>query len=328
MSKILVTGANGFIGQSLCKVLAAKNKFVRGIVRNKLPYNTNDNIEYFSIGDINFETNWMNLLSDIDCVIHCAGKAHFIEKKNAISEQTYKSINLEGTKQLAIQSAKAGVKRMIFLSSIKVNGENTFDINSDQNFKKTFKKIYTHDDIPDPKDFYGLSKWHAEKELQKISSKTDMEVTILRLPIVYGIGVKGNLRRLLNLVRSGVPLPFSMIKNQRSMIGLDNLIDLILICTNHSAAAGKTFLVSDGEDLSTPSLIRCMASSIGRTARLFPLPISLLKATAYIFNKQDEINKLVGSLKIDSSFTRETLNWYPKTNVSEGIKRMVQSQSF
>ena len=327
MSKILVTGANGFIGQSLCKTLGAKNKLVRGIVRNKLPYNINDNIEYFSIGDINFETDWMHLLSDVDCVIHCAGKAHFIEK-NAISEQAYKSINLEGTKQLAIQSAKAGVKRMIFLSSIKVNGENTFDIKSDQNIKKGVKKIFTHDDIPDPKDFYGLSKWHAEKELWKISSKTNMEVTILRLPLVYGIGVKGNLSRLLNLVRSGVPLPFSMIKNQRSMIGLDNLIDLIFICTNHSAAAGKTFLVSDGEDLSTPSLIRCMASSMGQTARLFPLPISLIKASAYIFNKQDEINKLVGSLKIDSSFTRKILNWYPKTNVSEGIKRMVQSQSF
>ena len=328
MNKILVTGANGFIGQSLCKALVAKNKFVRGVVRSKLPHNTNKNIEYFSVGDINFDTNWMHLLSNIDCVIHCAGRAHHIEKKNAKSEQAFKSVNLEGTKQLAIQCAKAGVKRMIFLSSIKVNGENTFEIKSDQKIKKKVKKIFTHKDIPDPKDFYGLSKWFAEKELWKISSKTNMEICILRLPIVYGIGVKGNLSRLLNLVRSGVPLPFSMIKNQRSMIGLDNLIDLIIICANHSAASGKTFLVSDGEDLSTPSLIRCMASSMGRPARLFPLPISFIKASAYIFNMQNEVNKLVGSLKIDSSFTRETLNWSPKIKVSDGIKRMVQSQSF
>ena len=181
-------------------------------------------------------------------------------------------------------------------------------------------------DIPEPKDFYGISKLEAEKELWKISRKTGLEVNILRLPLVYGERVKGNLNRLLMLVRSGVPLPFKMIRNQRSMIGLDNLIDLIILCIDHPAAAGKTFLVSDGEDLSTPELITQIANSMGRTARLFPMSISLLKLLGKILNRKEEINRLTDSLIIDSRFTEKTLNWFPPHNVSEGIRRMVQSK--
>ena len=324
MSKILVTGANGFIGHSLCKALAAKNKFVRGIVRNKLPYNTNDNIEYFSIGDINFETNWMHLLSDIDCVIHCAGKAHFIEKKNTISEQTYKSINLEGTKQLAIQSAKAGVKRMIFLSSIKVNGEVTGkkQINTVQNNIKN-KYNFQHTDTPNPKNSYAISKLETEKMLFDLSAKINLEVVVVRLPLVYGKGVKGNLARLIKLIKSNTLLPLSSINNQRSMIGIDNLVDLLIRCSDHPNASGKTFLVSDGDDLSTPDLINYIASSMGKRVNLFPFPLFLLKFIGSIIGKREEINRLVDSLKIDNNYTKETLNWKPIISVEEGIKRMV-----
>ena len=324
MNKILVTGANGFIGQSLCKELVKKNFFVRGIVRSKLNLNDYKNIEYKTIADINYCTNWTDLLSDIDCVIHCAGKAHVMEKTNIIAEQAYNSINVEGTKQLAMQAANSGVKRMIFLSSIKVNGENTIDSRSDKLNINKHKKIFTHNDNADPKDLYGLSKWNAEKELWGVSAKTNLEINILRLPLVYGKGAKGNLNRLLKLVQSRIPLPFSMIKNERSMIGLDNLINLIILCIDHSGAAGKTFLVSDGEDISTSKLIQYMASSMGRSALLFPIPISILKVSGYILNRSEEVNRLVGSLKVDSSFTREILNWSPQINISEGIRRMVQ----
>ncbi len=323
MNKILVTGANGFIGQSLCKKLIEKDKFVRGIVRNVSVNKNNYNIEYASVGDINSETNWMHLLSNIDCIVHCAGIAHAMKKKNLFTEKDYISTNVYGTKQLAIQAAAAGVRRIIFLSSIKVNGEHTNEVilgNSNNN-----KNIFTYTDKAEPKSLYGLAKWKAEKELWEVAAKTNLEVNVLRLPIVYGKGVKGNLNHLLMLVRSGVPLPFGMIKNQRSMIGLDNLIDLILLCIDHQAAAGKTFLVSDGEDISTPDLIKYISFSMGRRARLFPLPISLLKIIAKILNRREEIDKLVGSLKVDSLFTRKTLNWSPPVNVLEGIKRMVST---
>jgi len=328
MNRILITGANGFIGQSLCRYLIKKNKFVRGVVRDKLSIKNSDNIQYVSVGDINFKTNWMYLLSDIDCIIHCAGKTHSLAKKNIISDESYKSVNIDGTKQLAIKAAEAGVKRMIFLSSIKVNGENTDGLKLNEIDGTQHKFFFTHTDEPAPKDIYGLSKWNAEKELWKVSAKTNLKVNILRLPLVYGAGVKGNLNRLLRLVHLGIPLPFGLIKNNRSMIALDNLIDLINRCIDHPDAVGKTFLVSDGDDLSTPQLIKLMASYMGRSASLFPVPISFLKAFGYFFNKSEEINKLVGSLRVDNSFTCKILNWSPQINVSEGIKRMVQSEKF
>ena len=326
MKKILVTGANGFIGQSLCKTLVIKNKLVHGIVRNSSKVKKHDNIKYSSISEINYDTNWIEVLSNTDCVIHCAGRAHIMNKNDKISNETYSSINVEGTIRLANQAAEAGVKRIIFLSSIKVNGENTGEPTIGKINNNTNRNYFTHTDKPEPKDLYGISKLEAEKELWKISKKTGLEVSILRLPLVYGEGVKGNLNRLLMLVRSGVPLPFKMIRNQRSMIGLDNLIDLIILCIDHPAAAGKTFLVSDGEDLSTPDLINHIAHSMGRSARLFPMSISLLRLLGRILNRKEEINRLTNSLIIDNQFTKKTLNWYPPHNVSEGIRKMVQSK--
>ena len=326
MKNILVTGANGFIGQSLCKTLVIKNKFVQGIIRNSSKVKKQNNIKYSSVSEINYNTNWIEVLTNIDCVIHCAGIAHIMNKNDKISYETYRSVNVEGTIRLANQAAEAGVKRIIFLSSIKVNGENTSESMVGKINYNTNRNYFTYTDKPQPKDSYGMSKLEAEKELWKISKKTGLEVNILRLPLVYGEGVKGNLNRLLMLVRSGIPLPFKMIRNQRSMIGLDNLIDLIILCIDHPAAAGKTFLVSDGEDLSTPELITQIANSMGRTARLFPMSVSSLKLLGKILNRKEEINRLTDSLIIDSLFTKKTLNWFPPYNVSEGIRRMVQSK--
>ena len=324
MNKILVTGADGFIGQSLCNELVKRNKKVHGIVRNLSPLkNYNKNIKYIPVGNINHQTNWEHLLSDIDCIVHCAGITQVMKKKN--KEKNLYNTNVEGTKKIAIQAAAAGVRRIIFLSSIKVNGEKTAGIELNKSHSiNNDKKFFTHLDKPSPKDLYGLSKLKAEEVLLKISNETNLEVTILRLPLVYGKGVKGNLNRIINLIRLGIPLPLGMIKNKRSMIGLDNLIDLIILCITHSKAAGKIFLASDGEDLSTSDLIKYIAFFMGQSSRLFYVPVSILKLAGYILNRNEEINKLVSFLEIDIQFTCETLDWLPAVKVSEGIRRMVQ----
>ena len=324
MKKTCITGANGFIGKSICETLSKKNKLVVAAVRTNKSFLSIPNTNFISIDNIDHNTNWSKALEECDNVIHCAGKAHVMDNENKLDD--YHSINVEGTKNLAEQAAKAGVKRLIFLSSIKVNGESTDKVQNQKTKNSEINSIFTHINTPNPKDPYAISKYEAEKELWKISKKTGLEVNILRLPLVYGERVKGNLNRLLMLVRSGVPLPFKMIRNQRSMIGLDNLIDLIILCIDHPAAAGKTFLVSDGEDLSTPDLINHIAHSMGRSARLFPMSISLLKLLGRILNRKEEINRLTDSLIIDSRFTEKTLNWFPPHDVSEGIRRMVQSK--
>ena len=203
----------------------------------------------------------------------------------------------------------------MFLSSIKVNGEVTQE-------KETFR----YNDAPNPKDAYAKSKLEAEKVLWKVSSELGLEIVIVRLPLVYGFDVRGNLARLIKLVKSNIFLPLSLVKNQRSMIGMDNLVDLLIRCVDHPEASGKTFLASDGEDLSTPELIKLIASSMGRKANLFPFPISILKFLGSVLGKREEINRLVGSLRIDDSYTKEILNWKPPLSIEEGIRRMIQGK--
>ena len=315
MKKILVTGASGFIGQSLCETLSKSGRLVLGAVRNLNSILINKNIEYIPVGDIAFKKNWKDLLVDVDCIIHCAGRAHkMIDNKNL---DTYSLANINGTKYLAEQAVEAGVKRLVFLSSVKVNGETTH-----QNTKQKL----SHKDTPNPNDYYAISKLEAEKALWDISLRTGLEVVVVRLPLVYGYGVKGNLARLIKLVKSRIPLPLSLVKNQRSMIGIDNLVDLLIRCIDHPEASGKTFLASDGEDLSTPELVKLIASSMGKKANLFPFPISILKFLGSVFRRREEINRLVRSLRIDDSYTKEILNWTPPITVEEGIRRMVQGK--
>ena len=315
MNKICVTGANGFIGKSVCKTLSCSGKITKGFVRTLNPSLNLLGIQYVPVGDISLSIDWKNHLMNYNSIIHCAGIAHSMDQKHG--SDAYSLVNIEGTRQLAEQAVKAGIKRIVFLSSIKVNGESNEK-------KKYSNKIFTHNDIPDPKDYYATSKFEAENVLWEVSAKTGLEVVVLRLPLVYGKGVKGNLMRLIQLVNSGVPLPLGMVNNQRSMIGIDNLVDLIIRCIDHPDAAGKTFLVSDGEDLSTSDLINHLASSMHRKSRLFPFPIFLLKFLSFIFGKQKDIDRLVGSLKVDSSYVQKILNWTPPVSVAEGIRRMVQ----
>lgn len=326
MKKTLVTGASGFIGQSLCETLLKLGRSTRGTVRYLNSFLSNSGIEYVQVEDITLKTTWKDILVGIDCVIHCAGRAHVMHETKKNTLKIYRTVNVDSTKKLAEQAAKAGVKRFIFLSSVKVNGESTNNEYSDNVSNKPKKKIFTHNDIPNPEDPYAISKLEAEKVLWEISSKTDLEVTVIRLPLVYGYGAKGNLARLIKLIQSNIPLPLAKVQNQRSMIGIDNLIDLLICCIDHPHAAGKTFLVSDCDDLSTPGLINYIASSMERRAYLFPFPIFLLKLLFSILGKKGEINRLVGSLKIDGSYTRDILNWAPPVSVAEGIKRMVKGK--
>ena len=316
MKKICITGANGFIGKTLCKSIKAPDNHIRGFVRARDLVNNFSETEYISVGDISSKTNWKDHLKGFDCIIHCAGLTH--QMSSIKNKNVYNLVNTDGTKRLAEHAVEVGVKRLVFLSSVKVNGESTYKTNTKQKF--------SHKNTPNPQDPYAISKLEAEKVLWKISSRTDLEVVVVRLPLVYGNGVKGNLARLIKLVRSGIPLPLSLIKNQRSMIGIDNLVDLLIRCIDHPEAKGKTFLASDGEDLSTPELIKFIASSMGRKANLFPLPIFILKFLGSVFGKSEEINRLVGSLSIDNSYTKEILNWNPPLSIEKSIRRMVQEK--
>ena len=316
MKKICITGANGFIGKTLYKSLKAPDNHIRGLVRAIDLDNNSSETEHISVGDINSKTNWKDHLKGFDCIIHCAGLTHQMSSIKDIN--VYNLVNTEGTKRLAEHAVEASIKRLVFLSSVKVNGESTYQINIKQKFS------YEHK--PNPQDLYARSKLLAEKSLWEISSRTGLEVVVVRLPLVYGNGVKGNLEGLIKLVKSGIPLPLSLVKNQRSMIGIDNLVDLLIRCIDHPEAGGKTFLASDDEDLSTPELIKLIASSMGKKVNLFPVPILMLKFLGSVFGKREEINRLVGSLRIDNSYTKEILNWTPPISVEEGIRRMVQGK--
>ena len=308
MNKICITGASGFIGKNLCIALSSSNKSARALVRNINQAMNLPSIEYETVGDIRNDLNWEKYLHGCSTVIHCAGKAHNMNEKDDI--KTYKSINSDCTKQLAEHAIRAGVKRIIFLSTVKVNGEITKEI------------PFTSQDKPNPQDAYSVSKFEAEKALWEISSRSNLEVVVLRLPLVYGLGAKGNMLRLMKLIGLKIPLPLSLVKNKRSLIGIDNLIDLLIHCIEHPSIYGKTFLVSD-EDVSTPELLKYIASAMGTSVKLFPVPLSFLKFFSFIIKRKDEINRLTSSLQVDSKEIREILNWSPPISIKDGIKRMV-----
>ena len=224
----------------------------------------------------------------------------------------YRAVNVDGSRRLAEQAAAAGVRRLVFLSSIGVLGVHT-----------NGRGPFIVSDEPNPVENYAISKCEAEQVLWAVAANTGMEVVVLRPPLVYGPGVKGNFLRLLRWVARGVPLPLGAVQNQRSLVGLDNLVDLLIRCVDHPAAAGQTFLVSDGQDLSTPELIRQLARAMHKSPRLIPVPVPLLRLAGRALGKQAEVDRLVGSLQIDSSFTRETLGWVPPVSVEAGMQTMV-----
>ena len=308
IKKVLVTGAGGFIGSAFCTKILAEGWQVRGTLRSesdagRLP----DGVEAFSIRSIDSDTKWDDALAGIDTVVHLAARVHVMDDASSEPLAEYRKVNVEGTKCLAVASANAGVKRFIFISSIKVNGEGR-------------ASAYIEDDEEAPEDSYGVSKWEAEQELHKISDTTGIEVVILRPPLVYGPGVKANFLRLFKIVERGFPLPLSSIKNRRSFIYLGNLTDAIITCMTNPNAAGKTYLVSDGEDVSTPELIRRIGAASGRRALLLPVPVWIMRMAGRITGKYDEVERLVGSLTVDISKICKELEWKPPYTMEHGLR--------
>ena len=281
--KILITGQNGFIGKALFNLLQQQGHKVHGTVRSE--QKTDKDI--VAVGDISSTTNWTEVLKDIESVIHLANRAHVLNDKAKDPLTVFRQVNVDGTIQLAKQAVESGVKRFIFVSSIKVNGEFT-----DQ-------KPFNVNDRPDPQDPYAISKLEAENALRKISKKSSMEVIIIRPPLVYGQGVKGNFQRLTRLVELGVPLPFASINNKRSLISLDNLIQILAKSISYPALANQILLVADEQDLSTPELIRKIATSINKPVRLFHFPPNLLKILGKLIGQSKLIERLCENLQID-----------------------------
>ena len=308
----MITGSTGFVGQNLCKKLISKKYFTREIVRSNLK-KKEENSEIYNVGKINKYTNWSAALKNIDCVIHCAARVHKINEDNLDSLDQYRKINVEGTRNLAEQSAKAGVKRMIFLSSIKVNGEET-----------KLSSPFRHDDVPKPVSPYAISKYEAEGALEEISKKYGMEIVIIRPPLIYGPNVKGNFLRLINLANRQIPLPISKINNLRSFVSLDNLVDLICCCINHPSAPGKVFLVSDDIDISTPELIKKIGYALGKPQLFIPIPLFILRFLGKIIGKSSEIERLLGDCQVDCKKTHEVLGWKPYMKIDDGILNTVK----
>lgn len=309
---VLVTGASGFVGSALCARLRLDGHSVLGTVR-RLDSNR-DGSQAAAIGNLASDTNWTASLKNADGVVHLAARVHMMADKSADPLTEFRRVNVHGTTALARQAAAAGVQRFVFLSSIKVNGEFTMP-----------GEPFTADDTPAPIDPYGISKHEAEQSLRQIAAETGMEVVIIRSPLVYGPGVKANFRAMMHWLARGLPLPLATVtKNRRSLVALDNLVDLIATCLDHPSVANQTFLVSDGEDLSTADLLKRMGSAMGHPTRLFYLPPVLLRLGAVVVNKPGVYQRLCGSLQVDISKTKQLLGWSPPVSLDEGLHRTAE----
>jgi len=305
--KALVTGAAGFVGTNLCRYLGKNGISFRRSVRR----HDGANGETVVVGDIDENTDWSQALEGVEVVVHLAARVHIMRERASDPLVEFRKVNVFAALNLAQQAAEAGVRRFVYLSTIKVNGEET----GEQPFRA--------DDPPAPQDSYGMSKMEAEEGLFRIGRRTGMEVVIIRPPLVYGKGAGGNFSRLVGLVKKGWFLPFALIKNKRSLVGMENLCSLITLCLTHPAAANRVWLVSDGEDVSTPQLVKLIARSCGVPARIFPAPVWMLRFLAKMTGKGAEMSRLIGDLQVDSSQTRSLLQWQPPLSLIQGIEMSV-----
>ena len=299
--KALVSGATGFVGTALCARLAASGYGVVPAVRSKsgLPHEV-------VVGNLDASTDWRPALTGCDVVIHLAARVHVMIDAAQDPLALYRVTNTEATLNLARQAADAGVKRFVFISTIKVNGEGC-----DAPYRET--------DTAAPEDAYAISKWEAEEGLRQIAADTGLEVVILRPPLVYGPGVKANFLRLIQVIKKSWPLPLGAIRNRRSLLYLGNFVDAIRLCVEHPAAAGQTFLLDDGEPVSTPDLIRAVARGLGRPARLLAVPVGMLEAAGTLLGKRAAVARLTSSLFVDSSVIRSRLGWVPPFTLEQGL---------
>ena len=308
-----ITGATGFVGSAVLERLAAQAGVeIRALVRRvgvKLP----GNAVAVQVGE-DFLLEGDQPLEGVDVLVHCAARVHIMSDASSDPLSEYRSVNVAGTLKLAESAARSGVKRFIFISSIKVNGEGTAP-----------GKPYTADDMPAPVDAYGISKMEAEQRLMLLGNATGMEIVIIRPVLVYGPGVKANFRSMMSWLNKGVPLPLGAIPNQRSLVALDNLVDLVVTCLDHAAAANQTFLVSDDDDMSTTELLKRMGEALQTPVRLIPVPAWLLLRGAALLGRKDVARRLCGSLQVDISKTRSLLGWTPPLTVAQALSKTARS---
>ena len=308
---ILITGATGFVGKALVQRLLSENELRRLVVAvRKGGLSWPEQVLPVVTGDLNQTTEWSIALKGVAVVVHSAARVHVMQDTEADPLTAFRVVNVEGTLNLARQAAAVGVKRFVFVSSVKVNGESTLP-----------GRAFTETDVSNSQDAYGQSKYEAEQGLHQVSADTGMEIVIIRPPLVYGPGVKANFAALMHVVQRGWPLPLGAVHNQRSLVALDNLVDFIFMCINNPLAANQTFFVSDGQDLSTTDLVRGMARAAAVPARLLPVPVWALQTGASLLGKGDAIQRLCGNLQVDISKARSLLGWVPPVSVDEGLRR-------
>ena len=305
--RLLVTGAGGFVGRPLCRELAHRGYRVRAAMRTRGQLSADG--ETVTVGDVDAATKWADALKGVDTVMHLAARVHVMKDKSADPLTEYLKVNLYGTSNLAQQAARAGVKRLVYVSTVKVNGEQTSE-----------ERPYIESDVPDPQDPYAVSKLQAEEVLHSISVETGLEVVIVRPPLVYGPGVKGNLFSLLAAIDKGVPLPLAGANGLRSMVYVGNLVDALVACAINPAAAGQTYLVSDGKDVSTAMLVEKLSHALGRNSRSFYLPPGLLRAAAIVLRRTEQVDRLFGSLRVNNQKLRTELGWAPPYTMEQGLK--------
>lgn len=308
---ILITGASGFVGSALLKRLAGEGRSLRAAYRSEVsaPF---PGVQVVAAGDLKPEQDWRVALQSIDVVVHTAARVHVMRDMATDSLAEFRTANTAGTLNLARQAAEAGARRFVFISTVKVHGEAT-----------PMGEPFTEDAPFVPQDPYGQSKLEAEQGLQELAEQSEMEVSIVRPPLVYGPGVRANFAALMHAVARGLPLPLASVNNSRSMVALDNLVDLVVTCIDHPAAANQAFLVSDGCDMSTPTLIRGLAQAMGGPSRLFACPAALLDFAAAVAGKADALDRLCGNLQVDITKAQTLLKWNPPISVEEGLRRAV-----
>ena len=306
--RVLVTGGQGFVGKALAACALSNGWAVRVSSRQKL-IAADTRLEHCQVGDLGSVTDWLDALQGVNAVVHCAGRAHVMTDTAEDPLTAFRTVNAAGTLNLARQAVEAGVSRLVFVSSVGVNGSHT-----------ALGKPFSESDNPDPHNAYALSKWEAEQGLMRIADETGLEVVIIRPPLVYGCNAPGNFGSLMRAVQRGWPLPLGSVDNRRSLVALDNLVNFIVTCMYHPQAANQTFLVSDGHDLSTTELVRGMAQAAAVPARLLSLPVWALQAGATLLGRDDAVQRLYGNLQVDITKARSLLGWVPPVSVSEGLR--------
>lgn len=308
--RVLLTGASGFVGRAVQARLLADSVHRLRCAQRHAPVTPLAGAEYCLAPSLEAEADWSQTLANIDAVIHCAARVHVMHEQAVDPLAEFRRANVEGTLCLARQAVAAGVRRFVFVSSIKVNGEQTLP-----------GQAYRADDVSNATDPYGISKREAEEGLLELAAETGLEVVIVRPPLIYGPGVKANFLSMIRWLQRGVPLPFGAIDNRRSLVALDNLVDLLVVCLTHPGASGQRFLVSDGEDLSTTELLRRLSVALGRPARLLPVPHALIERAAILLGRRQLSQRLCGSLQINMGKTRELLGWAPPLTVDQALAK-------